>query len=263
MGALANITSEREIPSSIKEFYLARTGMDGAAFDRGVTFLESRFSNVNGAVLTLVGDLEENYTRKMLCESVGAFRADRTKALKRTSVGQRKMPDFPPEAKGLVVTFPYHVTSSSFFTMYAAAEALRTEIVKRVAPLGYYADVTPFSETYPEERIHFLVTLGKASPEGMPEPVAKGDAVDGVKKAIFALAADPVSKKDATLYKNMVRSRINAALWDNDTWRDLIDLRYISSKDFVSTRKESIESITPERMRFMFFAASSGKITEL
>ena len=263
MGTLANITSEREIPSSIKEFYLARTGMDGVAFDRGVTFLESRFSNVNGAVLTLVGDLEENYTRKMLCESVGAFRADRAKVLKRTSVGQRKMPDFPPEAKGLVVTFPYHVTSSSFFTMYAAAEALRTEIVKRVAPLGYYADVTPFSETYPEEMIHFVVTLGKASPEGMPEPAMKGDAVDGVKKAIFALAADPVSRKDATLYKNMVRGRINAALRDNDTWRDLIDLRYISSKDFVSTRKESIESITPERMRFMLFAASSGKITEL
>ena len=263
MGVLAGVTAEREIPARVKDYYLACSGMEEAAFDRGVAFMESRFSNVNGAVLTLVGDLEENYTKKLLCETVGAFRADRTRVLKRTSVGPRKMPDFPSEAEGIAVTFPYHVSSSSFFTMYAAAEALRTEIVKRVAPLGYYADVEPLAETYPEERIHFVVTLGKASTEGMPATGVKGDAVDGVKKAIFALAADPVSKKDAALYKNMVRSRMNSALSDNDTWRDLIDLRYISSKDFVSARKESIESITPERMRFMFFAASSGKITEL
>ena len=53
------------------------------------------------------------------------------------------------------------------------------------------------------------------------------------------------------------------ALLGNETWRELINLRYISSKDFVSTRQDSIKGITAESMRFMFFAASSGKISEL
>ncbi len=263
MGALAGMTAEREIPASVKNYYLACSGVDEEAFDRGVKFLESRFSNVNGAVLTLVGDLDENYVRKVLTETVGAFRSDKTRVLRRSSAGERMMPDFPGEGEGLVITFPYHVSSSSFYTMYAAAEALRKEIVGRVAPLGYYADVTPYAETYPEERIHFVVTLGKASPDGMPATAASGDIKDAVKKAIFSLAATPVSKKDAGLYKIMVRGKINVALLGNEAWRELINLRYISSKDFVSTRQESIKGITAESMRFMFFAASSGKISEL
>ena len=262
ISALIEITSQRDLSAAERDYYLRRSQMDGEAFNRAADFIESRFCNVNGAVLTLVGDLEENAVRKLLMDSAGAFRSDRTKVLRRSSVSPRKMPDFPDSGEGLVITFPYQVSSTSYFTMQAASEALRKEIVKRVAPLGYYADVTALAETYPEERMHFVVTLGKADKDGMPSLV-EGDVKDAVKKALYKLAASPVPKRDTELYKKLVRGRMETALADNDTWRDLISLRYISSKDFVSTRKESIAAITPERMRFMFFTASSGKITEL
>ena len=261
-GALADITARRDIPAAEKDYYLKCSLMDEEAFDRAADFIESRFSNVNGAILTLVGDLDEGVVKKLLMESAAAFRSDRTKILRRTAVSPRKMPDFAGVEDGIVITFPYQVSSTSYFTMHAAAEALRREVVRRLAPLGYYADVEAVAETYPEERMHFVVTFGKADKEGMPS-ISEGDARDAVKKAIYALAANNLPKRDIDLYKKMVRSSMESALSDNDTWRDLIALRYISSKDFVSTRKESINAINQDKMRLMFFAASSGKITEL
>lgn len=262
VGALAGITARRDIPASRKEYYLNCSRMSEEGFDRAASFIESRFSNVNGAVLTLVGDLEENAVKKVLTESAGAFRTDRTRVQRRSAVSPRMMPDFQASDDILVISFPYQVSSTSFFTMQAAAEALRREVVRRAAPLGYYVDVTASAETYPEERMHFVVTFGKAAEDGMPAPESGSDIRDAVKKALFSLAAAPVSKSDAALYKRMVSGRMYSALKENDTWRDLIALRYISSKDFVSTWEASVKSISPEDMRQMFFAASSGKITE-
>ena len=260
---LANITSRRDIPAAERDYYLKRTKMDGAAFDRAAEFMESRFSNVNGAVLTLVGDLEESAVRKLLMDNGAAFRSDRTKVLRRTCVTPGRMPDFPAGQEGLVITFPYQVSSGSYFTLQAAAEALRREVVRTVTPLGFYADVSPVVETYPEERMHFVVTLGKADKGGMPATTVEGDVKAAVKKALFNLAANTVSNSDAALYRKLVLGDVVHALEDNDSWRDLIALRYISSKDFVSTHKESIKSVTPDKIRLMFFSASSGKITEL
>lgn len=261
--ALANITSRRDIPAAERDYYLKRSKMDGEAFDRAAAFMESRFSNVNGAILTLVGDLDEGTVRKLLMDSAAAFRSDRTKVLRRTSVAPGLMPDFPAGQEGFVITFPYQVSSASYFTMQIAVEALRREVVKAVTPMGYYADVSSIIETYPEERMHFVVTLGKADKDGMPAQTATGDTKEAVKKALFKLAANTISKRDAELYKKHVLGNAIHSLEDNDSWRDLIALRYISSKDFVSTHKESIKTVTPDKIRLMFFSASSGKITAL
>ena len=153
----------------------------------------------------------------------------------------------------------YSVTAQSYYMGDIAAEALRTSLVKHLAPYGYYVDVQASLMVLPQERFRFYITCLPASKDGLPENTVQDleRAITSVRAAIREVSAKHVSAGDLKAWKAAYMDRTKDFMSAPEGAVTALEARYAFGKD-ISKYQESINSITPENLRSLLKALSSG-----
>jgi hypothetical protein len=227
-------------------------------------YYQNRFARMNDGILILAGDLEEGVVKKLLLRQLGGFDTDRGALYRpqvdlRPIVGTRTMQGTGPKGLYIMMDTEYSVTAQSYYMGDIAAEALRTSLVRHLAPYGYCVDVEASLMVLPQERFRFLVSCIPASPEGLPEntPQDPERAITAVRAAISEVSGKPVPAADLKAWKATCLDHIRDLMSSPAGAVTAMEARYAFGKD-VSKYQESINSITAENLRGLLRALASG-----
>ena len=227
-------------------------------------YFQTRFARMNDGILILAGDLEEGVVKKLLLKQLGGFDTDRGMLNRpqvelRPIVGTRTLEGNGPRALHIMMDTEYSVTAQSYYMGDIAAEALRTSLVRHLAPYGYYVDVEASLMVLPQERFRFYITCRPASPDGLPQNTAQDleRAITAVRAAIREVCEAPVPARDLSAWKTTHLERTKALMSSPKGAMTAMEARYAFGKD-VSKYQDSINSITPENLRSLLKALASG-----
>ena len=143
-----------------------------------------------------------------------------------------------------------------------AAEALRSALLKHLAPYGYTVEVTPTLIVQPQERYRMLISCQPSDKAGLPEGIVQDSerALTAVRAAIKSVSAKAVPAADLKVWKATVLQEIKSEMNSPAGAVAAMKNRYAFGKD-ISRYEESINSVTPEVLRsFLHALASGGRI---
>jgi hypothetical protein len=227
-------------------------------------YYQTRFARINDGILILAGDLEEGVVKKLLLRQLGGFDTDRGSLARplvdlRPIVGTRTLSGPGPRGLYILMDTEFSVTAQSYYMGDIAAEALRTSLVKHLAPYGYYVEVEPSVMVLPQERFRFFISCNPASADGLPEntPQDLERALSAVRAAIREVSGKPVSARDLNSWKATWMDYTKALMSSPAGAVTAMEARYAFGKD-ISKYQESINSITPENLRSLLKAIAAG-----
>lgn len=227
-------------------------------------YFQTRFARMNDGILILAGDLEEGVVKKLLLRQLGGFDTDRGTLYRpqvdlRPIVGTRTMQGSGPRGLYIMMDTEFPVTAQSYYMGDIAAEALRTSLVRHLAPYGYYVDVQASLMVLPQERFRFYISCQPASIDGLPENTTQDleRAITAVRAAIREVSAAPVAANDLKAWKATHMERTKALMSSPSGAVTAMEARYAFGKD-VSKYQDSINSITPENLKGLLKALATG-----
>ena len=147
---------------------------------------------------------------------------------------------------------PLAVTSDNFYTSKVAADAMRLALIRELSSYGFTADVTVGPMTQPQERFNMEIVC---------RPVDGGDpqrAITAVRAAISKASKAAPQAADVSAWKAELMEKVQAAMASPQGFTASQQARYALNKDITSRYTESINSITPEKVRSFIATVSSG-----
>lgn len=227
-------------------------------------YFQTRFARMNDGILLLAGDLDETVVKRLLLRYLGGFDTDRGTLSRpqvelRPIVGTRTMEGAGPRGLYIMMDTEFSVTSQSYYMGDIAAEAMRTSLVKHLAPYGFYADVKASLMVLPQERFRFYITCLPAAVEGLPENTAQDleRAITAVRAAISEVSRSPVTARDLAAWKATWLEQTKALMSSPSGAVTAMEARYAFGKD-ISKYQDSIGSVTPESLKGLLGALASG-----
>ena len=227
-------------------------------------YFQTRFARMNDGILILAGDLDEGVVKKLLLRQLGGFDTDRGTLYRpqvdlRPIVGTRTMQGGGPRGLYIMMDTEFPVTAQSYYMGDIAAEALRTSLVRHLAPYGYYVDVQASLMVLPQERFRFFISCQPASIDGLPENTTQDleRAITAVRAAIREVSQAPVAANDLKAWKATHMERTKALMSSPSGAVTAMEARYAFGKD-VSKYQDSINSITPENLKGLLKALAAG-----
>lgn len=227
-------------------------------------YFQTRFARMNDGILILAGDLEEGVVKKLLLRQLGGFDTDRGALYRpqvdlRPIVGTRTMEGGGPNGLYIMLDTEFSVTAQSYYMGDIAAEALRTSLVRHLAPYGYFADVQASLMVLPQERFRMFISCIPASVDGLPESTVQDRerAITAVRAAIREVSSAPVSAGDLKAWKATHLERTRAMMSSPEGAVVAMEARYAFGKD-ISKYQDSINSITPDSLKGLLKALATG-----
>ena len=271
-GALRPQSREDELFQMLNPGFAASASKDPSALSgetvrKADEFFAKRFARMNDGILVIAGDLDEAVVKKMLTRMIGGFDTDRGTLPRPTVhmspiVGARTVEGSGTKGIYVMMDAPYSVTSQSFYTSDIAAEALRSALLKHLAPYGYTVDVSPTLIVQPQERFRMFIRCLPAQKAGLPEDAVQESerALTAVRAAIKSVSAKSVPAADLKAWKSTVLQDVKSEINAPSGAVAAMKIRYAFGKD-ISRYEDSINSVTPEVLRgFLGALASGGRI---
>ena len=266
---------QAELEKRLTPDYLYATRKDPSAltletWQKAEKYFAGRFSRMNDGILILSGDLETDVVKKMLCKYLGGF-----KVLKGTT--PRKPVDYRPRSG--TVTFveegpqpgihilmdaEYAITSDHYYIARIGAEALRQELIRQLSGYGFTCDVEVNQQPQPQERFQLWVTCLPAPLQGLPadvEEVSAQRALAAVRVAIRQAGLGEINPADLALWKAKLEGEVRSRVASPAGFVQTLFDRYAVNKDVTSRYKESISSVTSDKVKeFLGTMAAGGRI---
>ena len=173
--------------------------------------------------------------------------------------------DKGPRGIHVVMEAPMAVTSDNFYLSTVAAEVLKQSLVWELAPYGFTADVLVGPMTQPQERFYMEISCFPVPAQGLPADVAEPDvnkAITAVRAAIVKSGKRLPAQADVQAWKNGLSERVKARLSTPEGFTMAQQARYALNKDLNSRYTESLQAITPEKVRGFLAAISAGGAVE-
>ena len=225
-------------------------------------YFQDRFSRFNDGVLIISGDVETGVAKKFLSKYLGGFAVQKSVLPRRVvefkprSGSETIISDAGPSGIRVAMEAPMSVTSDNFYTSFVAADAMRVALIKELAAYGFTADVTVGPMTQPQERFHMEISC---------LPVDGGDperAITAVRAAVAKASKTLPSAVDVSAWKAALLERAKVTMASPQGFTASQQARYALNKDITSRYSESINSITPEKVRSFIATVSSGGTVE-
>lgn len=257
--------------------YTDHKNIDKLEFDlpqRSETWFADQFSKVGDGVLALVGDLDEEVLKKILCRTLGDFKTEQ-KFAPRPAVSKKTINGtatrITESSIGLVgggeigvnaamsAQMPFNL--SNYMSFRVACDILEKELIRDLADQGAYAEVSEKYEMFPSERMTVYVNCKPCFANGLPEGVRPADPLDLLEVVRFSLgktATMKVSSADVAAYKSALQKEIESAAGLPRTVISNVMVRYGEGKDVVSGWKDAVSSVTAEKVSAVLAALSGG-----
>ncbi len=234
-------------------------------------YFADRFARFNDGVLIISGDLETGVVKRILGRYLGGFGIQKGTTPRRpVEFRQRNgtvtvTGDKGPRGIHVVMEAPMAVTSDNFYLSTVAAEVLKQSLVWELAPYGFTADVLVGPMTQPQERFYMEISCFPVPVQGLPADVADPDvnkAITAVRAAIVKSGKRLPAQTDVQAWKNGLSERVKARLSTPEGFTMAQQTRYALNKDLNSRYTESVQAITPEKVRGFLVAISAGGAVE-
>lgn len=234
-------------------------------------YFADRFARFNDGVLIISGDLETGVVKRILGRYLGGFGIQKGTTPRRpVEFRQRNgtvtvTGDKGPRGIHVVMEAPMAVTSDNFYLSTVAAEVLKQSLVWELAPYGFTADVSVGPMTQPQERFYMEISCFPVPAQGLPADVAEPDvnkAITAVRAAIVKSGKRLPAQADVQAWKNGLSERVKARLSTPEGFTMAQQTRYALNKDLNSRYSESLQAITPEKVRGFLAAISAGGAVE-
>ena len=236
-------------------------------------YFEGRFSRMNDGILILSGDLDEAVLKRVLTRYLGGFRTLR-------GGSGRKGVDFRPLSGTLTCTLPdygetgvhllldaeYALTSDHLYTAQIGVEALRSALIRHLAPYGYTPEVTLNYFPHPQERFQLQLDCLPVASQGLPAGEKAADperVLTAVRAAVSEAASRPVPARDLKAWKARLQEQVKDQLGHPEGIVSVLLFRYAANKDVTSRYAESISGISAGDVQAFLTALSGGGRIEM
>lgn len=272
-GAVNDILDSLSFPgyaySSRKE---PLKGLSEDLQERAEWLFGKAFSNCSNGILILEAGMGEKEMQEILCKYLNGFRAGnptsaRPKASKEVKSGNAKLErntsyykyGRPLAAMRFTTEVPFNVKRDAALEVLRLA--LKQDVVKAMAPLGYSVRVEVGYELYPKELMSISVYCDRCNPTGLPEGVEIADAAllpDAIRAALKGLCVKNLDNAPLTGYKNAVISRKEFENTGAEVIMDAAIKRYSIGKDTMTGWKDAAQALTAQDIRDLASKLYSG-----
>ena len=252
--------------------YSARQGaLTPATQDKAEAFYANRFARFNDGVLIISGDLETGVVKRILGRYLGGFSIQKGTTPRRpVEFKQRNGTvtidgDKGPRGIYVVMEAPIAVTSDNFYLSSVAADVLRQALVWELAPYGFTASVAVGPMAQPQERFYMEITCRPVPMDSLPSDVEEPDvtkAITAVRAATAKAGKRLPSNLDVQAWKNALMESVKARMSTPEGFTAAQQVRYSLNKDINSSYTESIQAVTPEKVRSFLAALGAGGAVE-
>lgn len=252
--------------------YSARAGALTAQTQiKAEAYYADRFARFNDGVLIISGDLETGVVKKLLGRYLGGFAIQKGTTPRRpVEFKQRNGTvtlngDKGPRGIRVVMEAPIAVTSDNFYLSYVAAQAMKQALTWELASYGFTADVAIGPMPQPQERFYMEITCFPVPVEGLPVDVEEPDvlkALTAVRAAIGKAGKRLPSGVDVSAWKDALMEKVKLTMASPEGFTAAQQARYALNKDVNSRYAESIQAITPEKVRGFLASLAAGGAVE-
>lgn len=244
-------------------FYPETKSMDKLGDDlpeRAAAFFDSQFRRMNDGVFVITGNLDEAALKKLLCSSLGGFSTGGAWAVRpRVAYPLRSgwstyTVDRTSSTVGdgtgctnLALTARRPFTTVSWCAFRIAAEALRREVVKELAPLGQYAEVSTRMQLFPVETVSVFVNCRPCPAEGLPIDVEPSDplaALSALREALHRLFSEGISEADLKGFKMAIAHSMADELAQPENLIEAVLTRMADGKDLAGNLSSNLAGVT-------------------
>lgn len=257
--------------------YTEQKNIDNLEFDlpaRAEKYFASQFSKSGDGVLVLVGDLEQEAIKKLLCKTLGDFRTEqkfspRPSTTKKTISG--KVTRTAESGIGLVgggeigvnaamsAQMPFNLSNYMIFRV--ACDILEKQLIRDLADQGAYAGLSEKYELFPTERMTVYINCKPCFSNGLPEGFLPADPfglLEVLRASLKKTASMKVSTSDVNAYKSALQKEIESASGLPETVVSNVSVRYGEGKDVVSGWKDAVGSVTADKVSAVIAALVEG-----
>lgn len=225
--------------------------------EKAERYFRSRFASCQDGVLVLIGDLDPDYTRRLLCRWLGALVTNPVQGRPAGPIayqphaGTRILYRTAPEAVTPQCRFlmqaPLLYTSKNVHALSMAGLYLADCLTRALAPLGLRSEVRTGFAAYPEGWMDVDIALRPVDPEQLPDGVVPPDplmAASALRSAIREAAATSVSDGMLAFYRRYWEDRVTAGLTGEASLIKAVLKRYSEGKDFMTGYRQLIGEVS-------------------
>lgn len=208
--------------------------------------------NLSDGTLIVSGDLDTGVVKRMLSRYLGGFLVQKVATARRSVDPAQSAQEMTSRGIRVALEAPMAVTSDNFYLSYVAVMAMRQSLIWELGPYGFTADVTIGPKPRPQEKFHMDIVCRPACASGLSPEIGEPDvlrALPAVRVAIDKATRRLPSQADVEAWKAMVLERARATLASPQGFTEAQKARYALNKDLNSRYSESIQAITPEKVR--------------
>lgn len=234
-------------------------------------YFADRFARFNDGVLIISGDLDAGVVKRILGRYLGGVGVQKGTTPRRpVEFRQRNGTvtingDKGPRGIRVVMEAPISVTSDNYYLSIVASEVMKQSLIWELAPYGFTADVTIGPMTQPQERFYMEISCFPVPVKGLPGDVAEPDvtkAVTAVRAAIAKAGKRLPSAVDVQAWKDSHMERVKVRMASPEGFTAAQQVRYALNKDVNSRYAESIQAVTPEKVRGFLASLAAGGAVE-
>ena len=270
MGALSprNVNSLMDSIMRPDYFYTERkraTSLRDDLPQRAEEYFSDVFSRVNDGLLVIVGDLDEETLKRDLCRIMGNFSVQK-KFSQRPRVSSRfasgsvtytveAMPGLVGGGElgaNVAISASVPFSMDNYIAFKAAVACMQKELVKELAEVGAYVEVSDKVEVFPAERMSVYINCRPCRRDGLPlgiEPAEPLKMLDAVRKVTTDLSEIEVSAADLAAYKELLLKNFDTRSNDPEQIVENVLMRYSGGKDLVSGFKDAVNALSADDLK--------------
>lgn len=241
--------------------------------EKAARYFDSRFADYQEGVLVLIGDLDPEYTKLLLCRWLGALGTTpvRGKASNLSRIAYqphagtltlyRQAGNGNPGSCSFLMQAPMLYTAKNTHAVSMAGLYLSDFLTRELTPLGLRCEVRTGFTSYPEGwvdvRIDALPVAEVHWPEGIA-PVEPMAAAASLRSALRKAAATEVSPEMMAFYRSYWEDQVTARLTGEATLVDAVLKRYGEGKDIISGYRQQIGAVSAADIAQVLKAVAEG-----
>ena len=245
---------------------------------RSHDYFEKQFSKCGDGVLVLLGDLDAEQLKKVLCQYLGGFRTSSKFALKPRAGRQlvagtsTVMEDISGATVGdgsVVVSIlqeaPLTFNMPNYASLRVVELAMRRQLARALVPLGYGCTVECTLGSFPQENAVMRITAFPCQVSGLPASVTPADPLEvlGVlRKVVSEAGRDGFDPEFLATAKSALASDIAAELSSQEGLMNAVLTRHTYNKDIVTGCQAQVSAVDAASVAGVLSALSAGGCIE-
>lgn len=238
-------------------------------YNKSYIYFDEQFSRCSDGVLVLIGDLEQEDLKRILCENLGDFRTSRkAKVLpnlhKNCIVGQNSFSETRGTSDAgvnVALSMPFEYKLSEHILCRLAETALYESLISEMAKIGAHVQVQGKLELYPETRYTIYITCAPCPTTGLPLGVESPSSLrilESLQHAINMLTDSEIDKGHVSSFKSRLSSRIQTELNNDSSLVDATVIRYATGKEVIRDFDKALSSINAAMLQQRIKELSQG-----